>query len=73
MDNKVFLADLLPESVYDGPGAAELLALRRAVGKLIRFGEQVGVSPEEMIVLLDSGMSVRGLLYYLASQQSRIN
>jgi hypothetical protein len=49
------------------------LILRSAVDKLIRFGEQVGVSPEEMLVLLDSGMTVRGLLYYLVSQSSPVN
>ncbi len=49
------------------------LILRSAVDKLIRFGEQVGVSPEEMLVLLDSGMTVRGLLYYLVSQASPVN
>jgi broad specificity phosphatase PhoE len=47
--------------------------LQSAVDKLIRFGEQVGVNPEEMVLLLDSGMTVRGLLYYLVSQSSLVN
>jgi hypothetical protein len=47
--------------------------LQSAVHKLIRFGEQVGVNPEAMVLLLDSGMTVRGLLYYLVSQSSLVN
>jgi len=47
--------------------------LSRAVDKLVEFGELVGVSPEEMVVLLDSGMTMRGLLYYLVSQSSPVN
>ncbi|HEX3320723.1 MAG TPA: hypothetical protein VHR84_08480 [Terriglobales bacterium] len=47
--------------------------LSRAVDKLVEFGELVGVSPEEMVVLLDSGMTMRGLLYFLVSQSSPVN
>jgi hypothetical protein len=31
--------------------------LKQAVEKLVRYGQQVGVTPEEMISLLDSGIS----------------
>jgi hypothetical protein len=31
------------------------LRLQRALEKMVRFGEYVGVSPEEMIQLLESG------------------
>jgi hypothetical protein len=47
--------------------------LSRAVDKLVEFGGLVGVSPEEMVVLLDSGMTMRGLLYFLVSQSSPVN
>jgi len=49
----------------------QVLVLERAVAKLVRFGEQVGVTAEEMISLLDSGMSVDGLLDYLVSARTR--
>jgi len=42
--------------------------LRRAVGKIVVFGEQVGVSAEQMIGLLESGLTVRELLVYLTSR-----
>jgi len=42
--------------------------LESAVEKLVRYGEQVGVTPEEMIALLDSGIGIRELLTFLASK-----
>jgi len=52
-------------------GAHETELLNRAVDKIIRYGERVGARPEEMISLLDSGMSIRDLLLFLASKDSR--
>jgi hypothetical protein len=46
----------------------EELRLQRALEKLVLYGEQVGVSPEEMIQLLESRMSVTQLLRYLSSK-----
>ena len=44
--------------------------LERAAEKLVRFGQQVGVTPEEMISLLNSGIGMRDLLAFLASKSS---
>ena len=55
-----------------GPDLAESLnigqqeVLERAVGKMILLGKQVGVSPDQMILLLESGLTVVDLLEYLA-------
>lgn len=43
--------------------------LETAVEKLLRFGEYVGVTPEDMIRLLDSGLTIGELLDYLASRR----
>jgi len=43
-------------------------ALERAVAKVILLGEQVGVGTEQMIRLLNSGLTVRELLEYLAAR-----
>jgi len=48
----------------------DTLLLEQAVERLVRFGQQVGVTPEEMISLLDSGISIRDLLVFLASKNS---
>ena len=38
--------------------------------KLVWYGQRVGVTPEEMISLLDSGISIKDLLAFLASKSS---
>jgi hypothetical protein len=54
-----------------GPDLAEPLTfarqevLERAVAKLVLMGELVGVSAEQMILLLNSGLTVGELLEYL--------
>jgi hypothetical protein len=50
----------------------QVVVLEIAVEKLLRLGEQVGVTPDEMITLLDSGMAVRELLNYITSKTARI-
>ena len=48
----------------------DALLLEQAAEKLVRFGQQVGVTPKEMISLLDSGISVHDLLVFLSSKIS---
>ena len=42
--------------------------LERAVAKIVLIGAQVGVSADQMILLLESGMTVQELLEYLGTQ-----
>ncbi|MGB8013810.1 MAG: hypothetical protein WCF68_19515 [Terriglobales bacterium] len=42
-------------------------ALQRAVAKIVALGAQAGVSADQMILLLRSGLTVRELLEYLAA------
>jgi len=44
--------------------------LKRAVAKMVVFGEQVGVSTDQMILLLQAGLTVRELLEYLMSRKT---
>jgi hypothetical protein len=46
--------------------------LRRAVAKVVELGEQTGVTTDEMIQLLDSGLSVGELLQYLAARSGEV-
>jgi hypothetical protein len=41
-----------------------------AIDELVRFGLKVGVGPEEIIALLDSGIGVRDLLAFFDGQAS---
>ena len=47
---------------------AQKEALQRAVAKIVALGEQVGVSADQMIDLLDSGLTVGELLEVLAAR-----
>jgi hypothetical protein len=51
-------------------GQQELL--ERAIAKLVLIGEQVGVSAGQMIVLLESGLTVGELLDYLAIRNNEM-
>jgi hypothetical protein len=46
--------------------------LDNAISKLILVGDSVGVTPEEMIAKLESGMSMSDLLAYLTSKKSAV-
>lgn len=47
-------------------------ALQRAVAKVVALGAQVGLSVEQMILLLQSGMTVRELLDYLEARTEEV-
>jgi hypothetical protein len=51
---------------------AQKEALQRAVVKVVALGVEVGVSADEMIELLKSGLSVRELLEYLAGRTGEV-
>jgi hypothetical protein len=51
---------------------AQKEALQRAVVKVVKLGEQVGVSADQMIELLESGLTVRELLEYLAARTGEV-
>lgn len=51
---------------------AQKEALQRAVAKIVALGAQTGVTPDEMIQLLKSGLTVGELLEYLASRSGEV-
>jgi hypothetical protein len=61
---------LREEKCSGGFAETDALLLETAVEKLVRLGRLVGVSPEEMISLLDSGISIHDLLVFLSSKSS---
>ena len=50
----------------------DAILLRRTAERLVRLGQQIGVTSEEMISLLDSGITIRDLLAFLASKDSGV-
>jgi hypothetical protein len=64
-----------PQSITDGSHSKafdekDAIFLKQVAEKLVRFRRQVGVTPEEMISLLDSGISIKDLFAFLASKAS---
>jgi hypothetical protein len=68
---------LLMEEAYSGakrdtnwaePSATQEAILERAIAKLILLGRQVAVTPEQMIELLESGLSVVDLVEVMAAR-----
>jgi hypothetical protein len=47
---------------------AQREVLERAVAKIVLLGAQVGVSAEQMILLLESGLTVGELVHYLTAR-----
>jgi hypothetical protein len=47
---------------------AQKEALERAVAKVVALGAQVGVSADQMVLLLQSGLTVGELLEFLAAR-----
>lgn len=47
--------------------------LEGALAKIVLIGEQVGVSADQMIKLLDAGMTVRELLEFIAARGEEID
>jgi hypothetical protein len=52
------------------PDEGDAHTLEQAVEKLVSFGQRVGVTAEEMISLLDSGIGMQDLLAFLAAKDS---
>jgi hypothetical protein len=46
--------------------------MRFIVEKVVRVAQQVGVTPEDIISLLDSGIDIRDLLAFIASKASGV-
>jgi hypothetical protein len=51
---------------------AQKESLQRAVAKVVALGAQVGVSADQMIELLQSGLTVGELLDYLAARNGEV-
>lgn len=56
----------------DPPTIAQREVLKRALAKLVLVGEQTGVSTDDMIEMLDSGMSVWELLEYVLTRAADV-
>jgi hypothetical protein len=66
------LTAALSRDIADPLTLAQKEALQRAVAKVVALGAQVGVSADQMILLLESGLTVGELLDYLAARTGEV-
>jgi len=66
------LTAALSGATDDPLSLAQKEALHRAVAKVVALGAQVGVSADQMIELLKSGLTVGELLDYLAARTGEV-
>lgn len=58
-------------NVAEPLAATQEAILERAIAKLVMLGRRVGVTPEHMIALLESGLSVGELVEYMAARDGK--
>jgi hypothetical protein len=68
MTTELHLIAALSHNLAEPLTVAQKEALQRAVTKIVALGVQVGVNPDQMILLLESGLTVGQLLEYLAAR-----
>jgi hypothetical protein len=70
-DNRTASDAALSHNLAEPLTFAQKEALQRAVAKIVVLGAQIGVSADQMILLLESGLTVGELLEYLAGSSRR--
>ena len=68
MTTELHLAAAVSRGLAESLTLAQNEALQRAVAKMVALGAQVGVSADQMIQLLQSGMTVEELLEFLTAR-----
>jgi hypothetical protein len=72
MTTELRLTEAANRDLAEPLSVAQKEALQRAVAKIVALGEQVGVSADQMIDLLDSGLTVGELLEILAARAGEV-
>ena len=72
MTTEVHLIAALSHNLAEPLTVAQKKALQRAVNKIVALGAQVGVNADQMILLLESGLTVGELLEYLAARSGEV-
>jgi hypothetical protein len=72
MTTELHLIAALTHNLAEPLTVAQKEALQRAVTKIVALGAQVGVNADQMILLLESGLTVGQLLEYLAARSGEV-
>jgi hypothetical protein len=72
MTTELHLIAALSHNLAESLTVTQKEALQRAVTKIVALGAQVGVNADQMILLLESGLTVGELLEYLAARSGEV-
>jgi hypothetical protein len=72
MTTELHLAAAVSRGLAESLTLAQNEALQRAVAKMVALGAKVGVSADQMIQLLQSGMTVEELLEFLTARSGEV-
>jgi len=72
MATELLLSSAPSDDPTESLARAQQETLQRAVAKVVALGAQVGLSVVQMILLLQSGMTVRELLDYLEARMEEV-
>jgi len=72
MTTELDLSAAMSRDLTEPLSLAQKESLQRAVAKVVALGAQVGVSADQMIELLQSGLTVGELLDYLAARNGEV-
>jgi len=72
MTTQLHLVAALSKNLTEPLTVAQKEALQRAVTKIVALGAQAGLNADQMILLLESGLTVGELLEYLAARSGEV-
>jgi len=72
MRAELYLSAVLRPDLAEPLTCAQKETLQRAVTKIVALGEQVGVSADQMVELLQAGLTVGELLQYLTTRSGEV-
>ena len=72
MTTQLHLVAALSKNLTEPLTVAQKEALQRAVTKIVARGAQAGLNADQMILLLESGLTVGELLEYLAARSGEV-
>ena len=73
MRAELYLSAVLSHDLTESLSCAQKEMLQRAVTKIVALGEQVGVSADQMVELLQAGLTVGELLQYLTERSRAVS
>jgi hypothetical protein len=72
MTTQLHLVAALSKNLTEPLTVAQKEALQTAVTKIVALGAQAGLNADQMVLLLESGLTVGELLEYLAARSGEV-